>query len=203
MYLATLDLIYRVKLKRISLGYSQAELSFLLGYPKDHIELIEDLSNEKEYMLSNLLSLAYIFNCQPRSLFSECLPPNEYIQVRSEKKILGNRIYYEAWRVNETEAEELLYKLFEDDPSLNCSSRKIEKVEKVMNLIDELFNDGFFDEPKNALEIFHQCQNKIGADILPRFIESALNVYLFIKTFPKLKMMEEGNCFVYRKVEDD
>ncbi len=173
------DLIYRILLKRIAAGYTRGELSFFLGFGLKYWERIENFSRCCDLNVADLLCLADVFGCPLTDLCLDVPAGTGSKPIRIHLLEHPNKyhIHYEAYQLAGNAEPVLLYKLREDQSKIYAQSYP-DSEQKATGIITVLFENGFFDTPKDTVEIFKECTKQNGEAIKPRFIEKALKAYL-------------------------
>ena len=176
------DLVYRLMLKRIAAGYSREELDFFLGFESPYWERIENLWRYGYLTLGDILLLCDLFNCSA----TEFKPPayitrdrNSFMHISIKERHEQGKILYEIYQL-EAAQRVLLYKLEENDPESYSVAEGIREQEEARAIIHQLFESTFFDEPRDALQIFRECRSWLE-NVKPRFIHSALQHYLHMQ----------------------
>lgn len=176
------ELVYRILLKRLAAGYTRAELSFFLGFGPTYWERIENFSRCGDLTVADLLCLADVFAC-PVTDFCRDAPAginSEPMHIQLSERTDEYRIQYEAYQLTGNAEPVLLYKLWEEQPGI-YDRTYAETGEKAIDIITSLFESGFFNTPKDTVEIFKECARRNGEAIKPRFIEKALKTCLLPK----------------------
>ena len=186
---AVFDLIYRVQIKRIALGYTQQDIDFFLGFGKHYWRSIEHIKEYKQLTISDLLCLADAFKCSPDDfaypIENQSLEDKIIVKVI---QITGRKyVTRKAYQIHHRQSV-LLYQLFENNPQIYIETHH-QALSDAQHIIGSLYHNGFFDMPKDTVEIFHACNEQSDDHILPRFIEQALQPYLKTKNLIKPKGM--------------
>ena len=188
----SIDVVHGIQVKRIALGYSQEDLSFLLGKPANYICQIEHFLPKKEYYALDIFRLAQIFYCKPKDLFTiKSLQSNRVtigIYQYSDNYAIK---YYEAYSFQENKII-LLYHLTEH---IQCSYGLKSIRSSLKECIDGLLHTTFFDEGEEAWYIFKYCTTILKSPFRPKHLIEALHTFTQDENH-KLKMIwDDGRAF--------
>jgi hypothetical protein len=189
--------IYLVRDRRVYLGISAYELSFLLGKDLQFVKDVEDPLEKKRYGINDTNYLWLILSGPLSSIMPDRVTVNTY-HVKITKYSNGVRVT--VYRIEKAETKEGPYEFFkeievEDKHVELFSSLKTSTFEKVQAYIDKLLSENFFDTPQRALDIYQKCQLKFGPEFHPRNMIKVLNFYTNKKSGdPKLNK-EKKNRF--------
>ncbi len=153
------EVMYRVKLKRICMGYSQQEVAFLMGKEKNYISLKEHFVRRTAYRVSDIGRLSILLDCENSSFVARNSVKdqfNTYIgyETRSDGKIL-----HEVFVKEKGDKRKLVFKIEEDDPEvINYPDFENTKFEKLKLLLLTLREIGYFNTCKKSLASFSQLR---------------------------------------------
>jgi len=191
-----IDIIHNIQLRRIGLGFSHADLSFLLGRPYDYVYNIETFLNDKEYYLSDLVRLYDIFKCTPKELFDN--------EEDKEPHYRGNTGVYQYWDDKAIKQHEI-YLIENFKPRLVYQvSEKISPVKELKALksalileIRNLIVESYFEEGAEPMIIFNTCKDRLKNNFRPIHLEAAL--HYFVKTIdpPLLEIIKEKEDLIH------
>lgn len=190
------DKVYMVSDKRMVLGYSDRELSFLLGYRALYVRDVEDPLHTLRYTPKDTNYLLSIFDCRLSELMpGKVVEPFYQVKVVVSVDKEGREVYeiftesnkqFVFYRAVELSKENLILK------GGDC--------ETVKDYIALLFNKGYFDEPKTALEIFKKCMRRLGKPLQPQFVMEGLSFYTSKRKAPRLIQIKNSSArTVYKK----
>lgn len=173
------DLICLIQMKRISMGYSQSELSFLIGRGKDFIRDREALKTNKEFWMSDLFTMAKIFRCDIADFAGQEKPVRETLHLFADRNQIHQKINYEVYKIESNKAPELLHKISEIDPAKRfCPKTQKRLLLQTRMLMLLVIDSGFFDHAcRSPLEVFQQCKMKGGVFVTPQFVADALDYW--------------------------
>lgn len=196
-----IDFVCRIKLFRIAFGYSQGDLSFLLGYQSKRITAIELFTSGPGYLISDLVYLSHVFGCSHQHFFPEGLvPPNDAISTVQYRQ--AGKLIHEIWENKEGGLKELLWKLPEQDPRICHFPEHLPEIMKqAEEIISKLISEGYFDDPWETAEVFKICREAIGYKLKPRYLEKALGSFTAGRQGLYLKKVKEGHRHAYAKAE--
>lgn len=194
----SIDVVYGIQVKRIALGYSQEDLSFLLSKPLNYIYSIEHFLPKKEYYALDIFRLAEIFSCEPKDLFPVKSMQSSRITIGvyqySDKYHIK---YYEAYSFQENEII-LLYELSEHiQRSHGLKSIRV----FLKELIDDLLHSTFFNEGEEAWYIFKYCTTMLKVPFRPKYLIEVLRTFTQEEK-PKLKMIKDDGRVLFIKLDD-
>ncbi|QCR22351.1 helix-turn-helix transcriptional regulator [Pontibacter sp. SGAir0037] len=180
------DKTYRVRQKRLAMGYTARELSFLLGYHPLYVRNLEDPTSTKKYNAAETNYLRLIFGCPLSELMlGRIEEPFYQVQVEhSFNSASGNKSYtISLLRGNVKEH----FLDFEEEPAgFKLSLESTATKQQVQEYVYELFASGYFDEPRTGLEVFNYCVAKLGFPLKPAFVADALGFYTGKRKAPRL-----------------
>lgn len=201
--------IYMIRSKRISKGYSDRELSFLLGYRLLYVRDIENPTEKLRYSPTDTNLLQCIFEC----LLSELMPPKiaeRYYTIQVITEILepnqstadnpnphfplakktakktSEIISHDIYMVN-FDSQLIPWLFF--TPGKEAYPIDFDSFQKVRDIVDEvekLFNNGYFNEPKTAWEIFEHCVKTFDKSVRPCDVADAIGYYTGKRKAPRL-----------------
>lgn len=180
------DKTYRVRQKRLAMGYTARELSFLLGYHPLYVRNIEDPTSTKKYNAAETNYLRLIFDCPLSDLMLNKIEEPFY-QVQVEQGInpeYGNKSYT-IYLLNSDAKEHFLS--FEEEPAgFELPFGNVVGKEQVQEIVNELFAHGYFDKQRTGLEVFEYLVERFGIPLKPSFVADALGIFTAKKKAPRL-----------------
>lgn len=164
---------YKVMDLRIKHGYSDRDLSFLLGYEALYVRKAENPIHKIRYKAKDTNYLRHIFTCELSAIMDGKLAEFTYdlcvLETANENKTKSFDIYI---------AHRGKYKLFRSFTELAFNERlrprSIANPGEVVDYVQKLLNNGFFASPKTGLELFRECEANFGGHIKPTYIEEAI-----------------------------
>ncbi|CAM3951397.1 hypothetical protein SAMN06265348_104121 [Pedobacter westerhofensis] len=177
-----LDKVYKVRNKRLSLGYSARELSFLLGYRAHYVRDVEDPTQTLRYSVKDTNYLLLIFKCDLREIMEAKIPEDYYfISVKKLKDAAGITSYL----INKQTSgiKHVTYQNFSDEVE-KISKSKIDS--EIYRYVESLFENGYFDTPRTGLEVFSSCETVIVGKLLPHLVINAIGRFTGKRKSPRL-----------------
>jgi hypothetical protein len=200
----SVNLLYSLMLKRISKGFSTADMSFLMGYPYDCV-------NDNE----ELISVGYAIN----DIYRYCdalgektmggIILNDFDEKESSEHQLFRTTYaeiiqYDMYMIGKEQPDTLIFRLYEGNPEFKKVTyfRSYESVIKqVTAILDLLFEGAFFLSPQIPMNIYTRCRTVCDPGLYPNYVEKILHTMTIKKEFPKLKRTNtRGHGCTYGKV---
>ncbi|MBL1407925.1 hypothetical protein [Sphingobacterium faecale] len=174
-------IIYRMMVLRISKHFSGAEVSFLMGKPLDYIDKIETFKLKKVLALDlYIFSLALDFEnggCAYPVFMGTDNEENRYEMVVSTYK---EHVIYELRQVDlNNVVVKPIFILIDNNYTLErVYTSTAAEIEKLKNVVRELFKEKFFQEERTAYDIRYACQEKLGSSVEPKKLITILESYL-------------------------
>lgn len=202
MSLMSFDLVYFIQLKRIAFGFSQEELSFLIGRESGFIADREAFKSDCDLWMNDISIMSKIFDCTISEFFRTVKGELNQVKVMAQQVTSHDKIHHETFCLNPDGSSELLYKVNEMDPEkLYTAQQAAELLLISRKEIAALMEEGYFTTlSKCPFEVFLACRKRAGFVIKAKFIAHALNEYVedggqrFLKKY-KVK----GKGFVYEE----
>jgi len=192
--------VYMVMDKRIALGYSGRDLSFLLGYRPLYVRDVEDPRHMLRYTPKDTNYLQLIFDCKLEEIMLPKTVESVYrIRVDTLIREGDNPIYKISRKLNNNTV--VSYRTINLNEDTNGSLLKATvKSELVLDYIRDLFEGNYFNEPKTALEVFNKCKKKLGESVQPCDLACAIAFYTAKRKSPKLNQVKnKSSRTVYSK----
>lgn len=189
-----IDTVYNVQLKRIALGYSQEELSFLLGKDKKYIYLIEAFTPNKEYYTTDIFRLAEIFDCEPKDIVGISTKPDAKVEIGVYQNFEDKRLKCYEYYLFEAGGSKLLYAVTEKPltTKLSPSLRTI-----LTKLVMDLMLTIPASEGSEPMYIYLYCVQKIKAFVRPTHLQNVLLSFTRNDSTGKLKKVKEDGRAIY------
>lgn len=196
-------ILYGFMVKRISRGYSTAEMSFLMGYSTDYIRQKEELK-QIGFSFEDIHNFATALEERSWRGFSYSYEEHnkeaDYLLVKTLSKV---RIDLQLFRIAEDQSQTLVFHLLEENPGyVRYPTSEAEYFQEAQAVMKVLFEGRLFYSAKTALEIYQRCRTISGNNNLdPKHIQAAIASFTSLKEFPKLKKIrsKEYGC-MYEKV---
>lgn len=203
--LMSFDLIYFIQLKRIAFGFSQEELSFLIGRENGFVSSREAFKENSELWMGDISMMSKIFDCTITDFFRAIKGERNHILIFAQQIRTDDKIHYEVIEEYPDGSHKLLYQLNEIDP-LKWHTEKLnsELLLLARKEIATLMEEGYFSDcPRSPYEIFLESRKRAGLLIKARFIAHALHEYLTDTSrarasLKRYKLKDKG--FVYEEV---
>lgn len=196
------DKVYLVQKKRISLGWTDEELSFLMGYRKDKVSDIENPLKSQRYNPTETNQLRRIFfNCKLSEIMSPKIAARYFRLEIFPKKEPATTEDIDGGKDGRKKKEKSSFEIYILDKNLpprhylsftqgkdnfKTDFREFVNPETIYAHIDELFNGDFFDTAKTAFEVFESCVKKYGRKVRPYHLMDAIGKYKGRKKAPRL-----------------
>jgi len=175
-----LETLYRIMLRRISKGYSAAQLAFLIGVPDYFVSDVETLERPF-YSADELERIAIALEEKNPSCFSSALNDESILQVIVYGNHDDGRFVNAYYRVGEDDTQTELFRLQEEVFPEADHAQEI--LEILIDTIDVLIRTGYFYEPKLPFEVFSAVNSLWPEPVNPVFVQKALQSF----------MVSEGN----------
>jgi len=177
-----IDLVFALQKSRIEKGYTQGEISFLLGVHGNKISWIERYVPDVEYTVLDLLDLSILYNCKITDFFNK--NPDDFgkelVGVYASWDEYGVK-YFQAY-VSRDNSYYLLYEISEYHLRVHKIKDTRKEIEKCLN---EMIENGFFKTGASPLDIFIYCKAHIISDFRPKHLQHVLRDF-FKRGSPKL-----------------
>ena len=192
-----------VLLLRKSKGFSQFELSFLMGQRDFYVRDVENPNHTLVYAVPFTNIFRQIFDCDVQAIVPDINSRPSYSIRILEATDESNKIFYRAVKQIEGKDWELIdeFGTEEKDVLLEFEESGIFSTEEmVKNWVLDKIEAGYFDSAKNALQIFKDCSAELEGKVRPLFLADALKACNGTKGLPKLaKKKDRNGRFVYTK----
>jgi hypothetical protein len=185
------ELVYRIQLLRLAFGFSQAELSFLLGYPTNRVRAIEDFRNR--YALKDLLNLSFIFECPTIRFLPQGPVHSPCVSIRTARHERNGKCIHQAWECTAETHWELRWKLPERTPEYRPAGEPAALLERTRSLVRSLISGGYFNHPWEAFEIYKACRHTIGNQLRPLTLKYALLSFIGGDQDSHLRVLPNGD----------
>lgn len=190
------DKVYRVMNKRLALGFSDRELSFLLGYRALYVRDVENPLHTLRYTPKDTNFLLQIFSCKLKEIMAPKISQEFYQVLVKENEGRNGVKGYHIYLPSKHKVD--LYISLPVEPVVFSSSATIEQVKVYIN---HLFSSDYFLEPRTALEIYQKCVKRFGKPLQPEFVADALKFHTSKRKAPKLSFEKNDNSrTVYKKL---
>ncbi|MGK9124330.1 hypothetical protein M1D52_09420 [Olivibacter sp. SA151] len=192
-----------VLLLRKRKGYSQFELSFLMGQRDFYVRDIENPNHTLVYAVPFANIFRQIFDCEIQAIVPNINSrPSYSIRILGATNKTGNT-FYRAEKQIEGNDWELITEFGTEEKKILLKYEESEifaSEEAVVNWVLGRIEAGYFDVAKNALQIFKDCSAELNGKVRPLFLANALKSCNGTKGLPKLtKEKDRNGRFVYEK----
>jgi hypothetical protein len=152
-------------------GLSDEEVSFLLGKRNKYVIELLDPTKKDKFKTEQLDVLPTILGCTIRELIPNSIHAEGYIKIKASRKVSAKQIVYRFTLPDNPEAGPQTIK------------RKINKGRKTLHpevhrLTLRLLEDKFFDEPRNAIELYLLYKRKLQIPFRAADLQKSLSVCL-------------------------
>lgn len=175
------DKIYRMMAKRRSMGYSDRDLSFLLGYRALYVQDIENPLKTLRYTAKDTNYLLSIFDCDLQEVMTGKIP-EEFYHITVETATIGEITHFRIFKEDQF-VSPFLTVTIPNPQSIAVDMTNAVKIEK---FIQVLFDGNFFSSPRTALEIFGQCKQHFEEPVHPYLLCVAIGKYTGKRKAPRL-----------------
>lgn len=180
------DKVYRVMDKRKSSGYSDRDLSFLLGYRALYVRDVENPLHTLRYTVKDTNYLLDIFDCKLPEIMAGRIPELFY-QVKVVENVgQDGSIMYEIYIELPNKEFELYRKFTTREKEELLDKTNTITLKEVSGCIDKLFEGVYFNKPKTALEVFKRCVTELESSIEPSAVADAISHYTGKRKAPRL-----------------
>lgn len=198
MSMVEIEKMLNVFLLRTAKGYSQYELSFLLGQEDFYVRKIEDINHTLEYKIEKSNILRQIFNCGfPAIVPNTNVTPSYAIKI-FEHNDETEHITYKAEKVLVDGTVKVIATFGTEGKDLLLPSASTVNEEEVTMWVLAKCQTDYFSTSRTALQIFKDCETEFDQAIRPLFLANALKSCNGTKGLPKIKKKKDENKrFVY------
>lgn len=191
--------------RRISLGISARDLSFLLGKANTYVRDVENPFTTLKYNIDDTTLLCHVLQLSPSEIYQGV--DSSPIELSLNIKVYDSK-FGEAYEVclPENDGEEKLYEIIPEskDPDFPVESKASAK--EVQDWVDQLFNSTYFDEPHTAWEIYEMAVEGFGFPVKVKYLKDAVKKNTSKRSYPRLSSNEKSKGFyrtLYRKDSGD
>lgn len=195
-----IEKMLNVLLLRRCKGYSQFELSFLMGQRDFYVRDVENPNHTLIYTnpFSNIF--CQIFDCNTQAIIPDTNRKPSYSIRLLETTNESGKFVYCAEKQEEGSEWELITTFSEEPKSLLLDSPSAVTEQDVNNWVVSKFNSDYFDVPKTALKILKDGEKDLKGAIRPIHLASSLQTYTRMKKSPRLvKKKNTNSLFVFVK----
>jgi hypothetical protein len=190
-----------VLLLRKRKGYSQFELSFLMGQRDLYVRDVENPDHTLGYAIPFTNIFRQIFDCAVQAIVPDTnCRPSYSIRISGATDESGNPYYRAEKQIEGKDWEQIDdFGIEEKDVLLKFEQSEIvAKEEVVKDWVLGKIEAGYFDVAKNALQIFKDCSAELNGKVRPVFLANALKACNGTKGLPKMdKKKDRNGRFVY------
>ncbi|WP_345949164.1 hypothetical protein ABDD95_20170 [Mucilaginibacter sp. PAMB04274] len=165
--------------KRLALGISAWELSFMFGKTDFLVRDAENPLITRRYNIDDTNYLLLIFDEKLPSV----MPPKteqdiNHLEIISYFNEIRNNVY-EIFIRDAKKVDYIFFKTIEVEKKYQelPTDLILSSFNEVKGYIDSLLKEDYFDEPKRALDIFNKCKEQLGERFHPRNMVKVLNYY--------------------------
>ncbi len=185
-----------VLLLRKRKGYSQFELSFLMGQRDFYVRDAENPSHTLIYAVPFTNIFRQIFGCDTKAIVPDINRKLAYsIRILEATDESGNTIYRAEKKI-EGGNWELIDNFGPEPKDLILESEEVTITiteQEIKDWVTTKFNDGYFDAAKNTVQILKDCEKELESVVRPLFLADALKDYTVRKKAPRLAKKKDGN----------
>lgn len=192
-----------VREKRLSLGFTAKEVSFLLGKRTTFVSEAEDPFTTLKYGIDDTVYLSRILHYPISEFYEDVEDLPDFIKIiRKVDQKAGSIRYSIVDPVELADKMELVVSEMDED-SVSVESKA--SLEDLIREVKVLFENDFFEAPKTAFEVYEECTAKFGFPIKPEYLSLTLQKYTRKKSFPLLDSKSKSEGFartLYRRVDN-
>lgn len=173
-------ILYRMMLLRTAKNLSTEEVSFLMGKEDDFIEKIESFKIKSIYA-HDLFVFTQVLDYNAGVVYPHSVDiDHQKFNYKMFKTICSDRVIYELKQLDENkEAFETIFLLMDSRHDIDSfSNSTANEIEQLKNLMDKLFEKGYFTQERLAYEILYKCQDAIDSSIAPKNLKVVLQNYV-------------------------
>jgi hypothetical protein len=177
IYYTLADLVYLIKISRISRNYTAQELAFLVGKPGNYIAEREQLLPGKHFTLTDMVRLADVFDRQLTSMYMNNPLDLEKIAVRVTVRKENGAILHSIEQREGNGVIKRLCLLYEYEITVTGAEKEMQEKQlaQIIKSIGKMIANNYFNrKPRRALEIFRYSSNILRQDIYPHLLQKAL-----------------------------
>lgn len=151
-----------------AVGFTDGEVSFLLGKRNTYVFDLLDPTEKDKFKTEQLDILPTILGVGIRKIIPNEIKPDENITIKGLKKVSDKKIVYEF--VIDGGADKGIF------TKRIISGERKQINPRVHELMLKLIKEGYFLEPKNALELFLKYKAELGTTFTPADLQKSLAV---------------------------
>ena len=173
-------ILYRMMLLRTAKNLSTEEVSFLMGKEDDFIEKIESFKIKSIYA-HDLFLFTQVLDYNAGVVYPNSVDvDHQKFNYKMFKTICSDRVIYELKQLDENkEAFKTIFLLMDSRHDIDSfSNSTANEIEQLKNLMDKLFEKGYFTQERLANEILYKCQDAIDSSIAPKNLKVVLQNYV-------------------------
>lgn len=173
-------ILYRMMLLRTAKNLSTEEVSFLMGKEDDFIEKIESFKIKSIYA-HDLFVFTQVLDYNAGVVYPNSVDTDhQKFNYKMFKTICSDRVIYELKQLDENkEAFKTIFLLMDSRHDIDSfSNSTANEIEQLKNLMDKLFEKGYFTQERLAYEILYKCQDAIDSSIAPKNLKVVLQNYV-------------------------
>lgn len=157
-----------------TIGLTDEEVAFLLGKRNKYVFDLLNPTQKDKFKTEQLDILPTIIESTIRNIIPNHIKPDETIKLKAAKKVYASKIVYEYLILHNDNTESNPVTIVKE---IKRGERK-QIHSQVHHLTLELIQDGYFNEPKNALEIYLYFKKMLTVSFRPSDIQKSLAVCL-------------------------
>jgi hypothetical protein len=184
-----------VYLRLLFLGMDDEELSFLLGKRNKYVFDILDPTEKNKFKTEQLDYLPTILRTSIQELVPKKANLSEEIKIQASKTVYDHKIVYQFSEVKENgdEAKPVVW-----TKKLKIGVQKVHTA--VHQAVLEIYENGGFDTPRSALDLFIEIEKDLSSPFSPRDLQKSLSVLMTAKgKFQFIKRLNKNARYYYVK----
>ncbi|WP_442587455.1 helix-turn-helix domain-containing protein [Pedobacter sp. AW31-3R] len=198
LFKSYIDNICNIQSTRILLGYTQQELSFLLGKPQNYVSDIETFTPGKEYTVTDIFRMSQIFKCDPKYLLGENFKSDSKVEVGVYQYLPDEDTQCTEAYLFMGDKNRVLY-TFMEDISYKTMSDELRK--SLINAVISYSESYSFNGGAEACGIFLYSRNLLKNKMRPQDLQLVLNLLVRIPGDYKLKTIIHDGRVKYVRIQ--
>lgn len=190
------EIANRVYERLLLLGMDDEEVSFLLGKRNKYVFDILDPTEKNKFKTEQLDYLPTILKTSIQGLIPKKETSSEEIKIHASKTVYDHKMVYQFSEIKENGDE--------TKPVIWTKRLKIgtprEVHTEVHHAVLKIYENGGFDVPRSALELFIEIENKLDSSFSPSDLQKSLSVLMTAKgKFQLIKRLNKKARYYYVK----
>lgn len=188
------EIAKRVYERLLLLGMDDEEVSFLLGKRNKYVFDILDPTEKNKFKTEQLDYLPTILKTSIQELVPEKENLSEQIKIYATKTVYDHKMVYQFSEIKENgdETKSITW----TKRLKTCAPREIHT--EVHYAVLKIYENGGFDIPRSALELFIEIENRLDSPFSPSDLQKSLSVLMTAKgKFQLIKRLNKKARYYY------